>query len=148
MRIFTRKVAIRFGITGDDEERLESQVRTMLVLDQTLHRGREAAIRDADKLSALESELSAQRSLLEGTAAPVQKAAPNIDSFGATAAEQLLTHGRGTCTLEDKMGIVRAATMGIGRSLGREGDSDRRLAEEGEPGTGRGFSAETNAGEP
>jgi hypothetical protein len=87
----------------------------MLVLDQTLHRGREAAIRDADKLSALESELSAQRSFLEGTAAPVQKAARNIDVFRATAAEQLLTHGRGTCALEGKTGIVRAATMGIGR---------------------------------
>jgi hypothetical protein len=57
------------------DERLQLQDRTMLMLDQALHRGREAAVSDAEKLRAMEAEVSGLRSLLGGTAASGQKAA-------------------------------------------------------------------------
>jgi hypothetical protein len=43
------------------EERLESQARTMLMLDQALRRGREAALSDAEKMAAMKAELSELR---------------------------------------------------------------------------------------
>jgi hypothetical protein len=40
------------------EKRLESRAHTMLMLNQALHRGRQAAMSDAEKLSAMEMEVS------------------------------------------------------------------------------------------
>jgi hypothetical protein len=57
------------------EERLESQARTMLMLDQTLHRQRETAMNDVGKLSAMEADVSGLRSFVGETSVSGQKAA-------------------------------------------------------------------------
>jgi hypothetical protein len=51
------------------EERLESQARTMLMFDQALHRQREAAMSAAEKLSAMEADVSGLRLTVGETAA-------------------------------------------------------------------------------
>jgi uncharacterized coiled-coil DUF342 family protein len=120
------------------EERLESQVRTMLMLDQAVHRGWEAAMSDAEKLSAMEAEVSGLRLLLGETAASVQKAARDIDQVKAAAAEQRLAHGRDICALEEEMGRVGRAIEATGRSLGQQdgewkaatGELQKKAAEE------------------
>jgi hypothetical protein len=105
------------------EERFGWQARTMLMLDQALHQEREAAMGDAEKLSAMEAEVSGLRSLLRETAAPVQKAARDIDLSRAAAAEQRLVYGREIWALEEEMGTAREVIAAIGRSLGqREGE--------------------------
>jgi chromosome segregation ATPase len=101
-------------------ERFESQARTILMLDQAVHRGREAAMSDAEKLSAMEAEASGLRLLLGETAASVQKAARDIDQVKAAAAEQRLAHGGDICTLEEEMGRVEKAIDATGRSLGQQ----------------------------
>jgi chromosome segregation ATPase len=99
------------------EERLESQARTMLMLDQALHQGREAAMSDREKLSAMEAEVPGPQSLLGETEASVQKTAQDVDLVRAAAAEQLAAHGRNIRALEDEMARVSEATADIGRSL-------------------------------
>jgi hypothetical protein len=96
------------------EERLESQGRIMLMVDQAQHRQREAAMSDAEKLSAMEAEVSGLRSLLRETAASVHNAARDIDILRARAAEQRLVHGRNICTLEEEVGRVGKATVAAG----------------------------------
>jgi chromosome segregation ATPase len=104
------------------EERLESQARTMLMLDQALHRQREAAMSDAEKLAAMEADVSGLRSLLGEAAASGQKAARDIDLVRAAAAEQRLAHGGAICALEEEMGRVKEAVAEIRRSQGRQED--------------------------
>jgi chromosome segregation ATPase len=103
------------------EERLESQARTMWMFDQALHRQREAAMSAAEKLLAMETDVSGLRSLVGETAALGQKAASDIDVVKA-AAEQQLAHGRAICALEEEMGRVREAVAVIGRSQRRQED--------------------------
>jgi septal ring factor EnvC (AmiA/AmiB activator) len=102
------------------EERLESQARTMVMLDQAVHRGWETTMSDAEKLSAMEAEVSGLRVLLGETAASVQKAARDIDQVKAAAAEQRMAHGRDICALEEEIGRVGKATEATGRLLGQQ----------------------------
>jgi multidrug resistance efflux pump len=104
------------------DERFESQARTILMLDQALHRGREAAMSDMEKLMATEAEMSGLRSLLRETAASVQKAARDINLARAAVAEQQLACGRDICGFEEEMGRVRVAMAEIGRSLRQQKD--------------------------
>jgi chromosome segregation ATPase len=92
----------------------------MLMLDQALHRGQEAAMSDAEKLTAMEAEVSGLRSLLGETDASGQKAARDINLVRAAAAQQRLAHGRDICALEEEMRRVKEAMTGIGRSLGQQ----------------------------
>jgi hypothetical protein len=108
------------------EERLESQDRPILMLDQALRRLREDGIHDAEKLSALEAEVSGLRSLLGETAASVQKAARNIDRVKAAAAEHESAHGRDICALEEEMGKVGKAIEATGRLLGQRVEGSDR----------------------
>jgi hypothetical protein len=100
------------------DERLQSQARRMLMLDQALHRGQEAAMSDAEKLTAMEAEVSGLRSLLGELDASGRKAARDIELVRAVAVEQWLAHSRGICAVEEEMGRVKEAMTGIGRSLG------------------------------
>jgi hypothetical protein len=84
----------------------------MLRLDQELHRQREAAITRAQKLVAMEAEVSGLRSLLGDTTASVQKAARGIDLVTAA-------HRRDTSALEEEMGTAGMAIEATGRSLGQ-----------------------------
>jgi hypothetical protein len=86
------------------EERLESQDRTMWILDQAVHGHREAAMRDAEKLSVMEAEVSGLRLVLGETAASAQKAARDIDLVRAAAAEQRLAHDHDIRACEDEIG--------------------------------------------
>jgi chromosome segregation ATPase len=121
------------------EERLESQGRMMLMLDQALHRQREAAISKAEKLSTMEAEVSGLRSLLGETAVSVQKAARDIDQVRAAAAEQRMAHGRDICAFEEEMVTVGKAIEEAGRLLGKQegewkaaiGDLHKKAAQEG-----------------
>jgi hypothetical protein len=61
------------------EQRLESQGRTMLLLDQALHQRLKNAMRYAEKLAAMEAERSGLKSLLGETAASRQKAARDTE---------------------------------------------------------------------
>jgi chromosome segregation ATPase len=81
----------------------------MSMLDQALHRGQEAAMSDAEKLAAMEAEVSEVRSLLRESAASGHGAARNIGLLKAAVAEQPLAHGRGLCALEEQMGRVKEA---------------------------------------
>jgi hypothetical protein len=99
------------------EGRFESQDRKMLMLDQALHREREAANCDAEKLSAMEADVSSLRWLLGETVASVQTAARNIDLMTAAAAEQQLAYGRNICALEEEMGRARETIAGQGDEL-------------------------------
>jgi hypothetical protein len=87
------------------EERLESHARTIVMLDQAVYRGREAAISDAEKMERL-------RSLLGETAASVEKAVRDIDLVRAAAAEQQLAHGRDICLVAEEMERMREAIGG------------------------------------
>jgi chromosome segregation ATPase len=118
-------------------ERLESQGREMLMVDQALHARREAAINDAEKLSAMEVEVSGLRSLLGETVASVQKAAGDVDRVRAAAAQQRMAHGRDICALEEEMGRVREMVArqgddlaGTGRGNSELGGRVQRLKEE------------------
>jgi hypothetical protein len=91
------------------EERFESQVRTMLMLDQAQHRLREDGVHDAENPSAMEAEVSGLRSLLGETSASVEKAARDIDQVKAAAATQWMAHGRDICALEEEMRRVGKA---------------------------------------
>jgi chromosome segregation ATPase len=102
------------------EERLESQVRSMLMLDQAVRREQGAAMSDAEKLSGMEAEVSGLRSLFGETAGSVQKAARDIDQVKAAAAEQRMAHGRDICALKEEMGRVGKAIEATGRSLGQQ----------------------------
>jgi hypothetical protein len=93
-------------------ERLDSQARTVLMLDQALHWQREAAIVVAEKLAAMEAEVSGLRSLLQETAASVQKAARDIDLVRASAAEQRLAHSRNIRAIEEEMRRVGRRSWG------------------------------------
>jgi hypothetical protein len=75
---------------------------------------------DAEKLSAMEAEVSGLRSAVRGTSASVQKAARDIDQVKAAAAEQRMAHGRDICALEEEIGRVGMATEVTGRSLGQQ----------------------------
>jgi chromosome segregation ATPase len=110
------------------EERFESQDRKMLMLDQALHREREAANCDAEKLSAMEADVFRLRWLLGETVASVQTAARNIDLLTAAAAEQRLAYGRNTCALEEEMGRARETFAWQGDELA---ETRRRRSEPG-----------------
>jgi hypothetical protein len=84
------------------EERFESEARAILTLDRAVHRGREG-INDAEKLTAMEAEVSGPRSLLGETAAWIQKAERDIYQVRAAEAQQRLSHGRNICALEKEM---------------------------------------------
>jgi hypothetical protein len=92
----------------------------MLTMDQALHRGREAAVKDTERLSAMEAEVSVLRLLLGETAASIQKAAQDIDLVKAAVTEHQMPRARDICALEGEMGRVRNAMAGIGRSLGQQ----------------------------
>jgi hypothetical protein len=92
------------------DERLESQARSMLMLDQTLCRGREAVMSGVEKLTAMESRL---RSLLGETAVLGQKVV-------RAAAEQRLAQGRNISAAKEEMGRVSESMAGIGWSLGQQ----------------------------
>jgi hypothetical protein len=89
------------------------------MLGQSLDRGRDAAVSDAKKLTAMEPEVSGLRSLLGRTDASGQKAARGIDLVRVAVAEQRLARGRNICALKGETGKVREAMVGIGRSLGQ-----------------------------
>jgi chromosome segregation ATPase len=118
--------ALDLGLAAQ-EERLESQGRMMLMVDQALDRQREVAISDAERFSAMEAEVSGLRSLLGETAASGQKAARDIDQVKAAAAEQRLAHGRDICAFEEEIGRVRDAMAAIGRSVGQQ-EGEQRAA--------------------
>jgi uncharacterized protein YoxC len=104
------------------EEQLESQARTVLILSQALYRQREAAMSAAEKLSAMEADVSGLRSLVGETAASGQNTARDIDVVKPAAAEQQLAHGRAICALEEEIGRVREAVALIGRSQRQQED--------------------------
>jgi predicted nucleic acid-binding Zn-ribbon protein len=104
------------------EERLESQARTMLMLDEALHRGREAAMSDVEKLTVMEAEVSGLRSLLGETAVSVQKGTRDIDLVRTALAEQRLACGRDICAFEEEMGRVWEAMAEIRRSQRKQED--------------------------
>jgi chromosome segregation ATPase len=95
-------------------------------------------ISDAEKLSAMEAEVSGLRSLLGDTAASVQKAARDINLVRAAAAEQCRAYSGDICTLEEEIGSVREAIEVTGRSLGQQegewkaaiGDLHKKAAQE------------------
>jgi hypothetical protein len=97
------------------EERFESQARTMLMLDQAVHHQREAAVSDAERLSAMAAEVSGLRLLLKDS---IQKAAPDIDLV--IAAERRMAHGRNIRAVEEETGKVREEMAAIRRSLGQQ----------------------------
>jgi uncharacterized coiled-coil DUF342 family protein len=113
----------------------------MLMLDQVFHRGREAAMSDAEKRSAMGAEVSRLRSVPRETAASVQKAARVIDLVRAAAAEPRAADGRNICALEDEIGRVREAIAAMKRSL-REQESHRGRAKGGETRIEQRFRAE------
>jgi uncharacterized coiled-coil DUF342 family protein len=92
----------------------------MLMLDQALHRRRQAAMSNAEKLSAMEAEVSWLRSAVRETSASVQKVARDIDQVKGAAAEQRMAHGWDICALEEEMGRVEKAIEATGRSLGQQ----------------------------
>jgi chromosome segregation ATPase len=94
----------------------------MLLLDQALHRQRDAA-------EMLEAEVSGLRSLLRETAALGQKAAPDIDLVREAAAEQRLAYGHDISTGKTEIAIMGEAIVGIGRSLGQLDNEVSRLKE-------------------
>jgi chromosome segregation ATPase len=102
------------------EERLESQGRIMLKVDQAPHRQREAAMSDAEKLSAMEAEVSGLRLALGATAASVHNSARVIDQVRAAAAEQRMAHDRDICTLGEAMVRVGKAIKATERLLGQQ----------------------------
>jgi hypothetical protein len=102
------------------EERLESHAWMVLISDQALHRGREAAISDAEKLGAMEAEVSGLRMLLGETAASEQKAERDINLVRTAAAEQRWAHGRDICAVEEEIRRLREAIAGVGGSLGQQ----------------------------
>jgi hypothetical protein len=83
----------------------------MLMLDQVLHRRREAAMNDAKKLAVMEVEICELRSLFRETAASAQKIAQDLDLVKAA-----VTHCRVLCAFEEEMGRME----GIERSLGKQ----------------------------
>jgi septal ring factor EnvC (AmiA/AmiB activator) len=76
----------------------------------------------AEKLSAMELDVSGLRSLVGETAASGQKAARDIDAVKAAVIEQRLAHGRAICTVEEEMGSVREAVGVIERSQRQQED--------------------------
>jgi chromosome segregation ATPase len=125
-------------VRAELEERLKSQDRTILMLDRALRRLQENGIHDAEKVSALEAEVSGLRSLLGETAASVEKAARDIDQGKGAAADQRMAHVRDICALEEEVGRVGKAVATIRTSLGREegewraaiGDLHKKAAQE------------------
>jgi DNA repair exonuclease SbcCD ATPase subunit len=120
------------------EERLDSEDRAILMLDQALRRLREDGVHDGEKLPAMEAEVSGLPSLLGETSASVQKAARDMDLVRAAVTDQRMAHGRDIRALEEEMGRMGKAIEATRRSLGQHeselkaaiGDFDKRAAQE------------------
>jgi hypothetical protein len=96
------------------------------------HQQREAAVSDAERLSAMAAEASGLRLLLRDS---IQKAAPDIDFV--MAAERRTAHGRDICAVEGEMGRQpdTVAEQGDERAEARRWNSElggrvQRLEEE------------------
>jgi hypothetical protein len=93
---------------------------------------------DAEKLTALEVEVSGLRSLLGETGVFRQNVARDIDMVKTLVVEQQLAHGRDVCAFEKEMRRVREAVAGIEKSLAKQegewrvtiGDLDKRAKQE------------------
>jgi hypothetical protein len=89
------------------------------MLDQALRRLREDGIHDAEKLSAMEAEVSGLRPLLGEASASVQKAARDMDMVRAAVTDQRVAHGRDICAVEEEMGRMGKAIEVTRTSLGQ-----------------------------
>jgi chromosome segregation ATPase len=109
------------------EERLESQDRTIVMLDHALRRLREDGVRDEEKLPVMEAEVSGLRSLLGETSASIRRAAQDTDRVRAAVIDQRMAHGRDICALEEEMRRMGKATEATRRWL-RQQESEWKAA--------------------